>query len=177
MPVFNVNAWIGTVAVKFSPEPFLIERIFLPETFARDQEGIFAENTDCSGPDRSLCREAQCVYDMIRSYFDQGRPLETPWKWICLKGLTRLQRAVFKKTSEIPYGQVRTYGEIAALVERPGAARFVGNTMAANPWPLLIPCHRVIRSDRTVGGFGGGSAMKTRLIEHEADGKNTELAL
>ena len=60
-----------------------------------------------------------------------------------------------------------TYGGLAAAVGVPGGARAVGNVMAGNPFPLVIPCHRVIRSDGSLGGFGGGLPMKRALLEME----------
>jgi methylated-DNA-[protein]-cysteine S-methyltransferase len=60
-----------------------------------------------------------------------------------------------------------TYGGVAAMVGVAGGARAVGNVMAGNRFPLVIPCHRVIRSDGTLGGFGGGLAMKRALLERE----------
>jgi len=63
---------------------------------------------------------------------------------------------------------LRSYRDIAVAVGRPRAYRFVGTTLANNPFPILIPCHRVIRSDGSFGLFGGGSDMKRKLIELEA---------
>jgi methylated-DNA-[protein]-cysteine S-methyltransferase len=64
---------------------------------------------------------------------------------------------------------VRTYGDIAREIGYPGAARAVGNACAKNPVPLLVPCHRVVRSDGGVGGYSlrGGSALKRRLLAQE----------
>ncbi|UCD31652.1 MAG: methylated-DNA--[protein]-cysteine S-methyltransferase [Desulfobacterales bacterium] len=69
---------------------------------------------------------------------------------------------------DIPYGQLKSYKEIAAAIQRPRAYRFVGSTLAINPYPILIPCHRVIRSDSSFGRFGGGAELKRKLIEMEA---------
>jgi len=69
---------------------------------------------------------------------------------------------------QIPRGRVITYGGLAAAVGASRAARAVGNAMAANPIALIIPCHRVVRSNGCLGGFGGGGpAMKRRLLEQE----------
>jgi methylated-DNA-[protein]-cysteine S-methyltransferase len=61
-----------------------------------------------------------------------------------------------------------SYKTIAAAVDRPKAYRFVGTTLAINPFPILIPCHRVIRSDGAIGEYGGGSALKKWLIDLES---------
>jgi len=79
------------------------------------------------------------------------------------------ERLVLERLRRIPKGQVRTYGDIAREIGYPGAARAVGNACAKNPVPLLVPCHRVVRSDGGVGGYSlrGGAALKRRLLEQE----------
>jgi methylated-DNA-[protein]-cysteine S-methyltransferase len=79
------------------------------------------------------------------------------------------ERDVLQALLRIPAGQVRTYGEIARAVGDPGAARAVGTACSRNPLPLLIPCHRVVRSDGGLGGYSmrGGVALKRRLLEGE----------
>jgi methylated-DNA-[protein]-cysteine S-methyltransferase len=74
---------------------------------------------------------------------------------------------VVKQLNLLPYGRVRAYGEIAALLGRPGAARAVGNACGANPVPVVIPCHRVIRSDGSLGGYAGREHIKRDLLELE----------
>jgi methylated-DNA-[protein]-cysteine S-methyltransferase len=81
-----------------------------------------------------------------------------------VKGFTR---RVLQKCGKIPRGRVMTYGSLAANVRVPGGARAVGNAMAGNPFPLVIPCHRVIRTNGELGGFGGGLPMKRALLEME----------
>ncbi len=80
---------------------------------------------------------------------------------------TPFQQRVWKITRAIPRGQTRTYGEIAREFGSPGAARAVGQAMARNPWPMLVPCHRVVGHDGRLTGFGGGLAMKQHLLEME----------
>jgi len=81
--------------------------------------------------------------------------------------LTDFQRRVHEACAAIPYGSTMTYGELAAKVGHPGAARAVGQVMATNPVPLVHPCHRVLASGGGLGGFGGGLPMKRRLLELE----------
>jgi methylated-DNA-[protein]-cysteine S-methyltransferase len=76
-------------------------------------------------------------------------------------------RRVLQKNGEIPRGRVMTYGGLAASLGVPGGARAVGNVMAGNPFPLVIPCHRVIQSGGSLGGFGGGLSMKRSLLAME----------
>ncbi len=71
--------------------------------------------------------------------------------------------------SRIPYGQTVSYSELAKAVGRPGAARAVGNVCARNPLAVIIPCHRVVRADGSIGGFAGGSRMKERMLALERE--------
>jgi O-6-methylguanine DNA methyltransferase len=82
-----------------------------------------------------------------------------------LSGSTPFQRRVWKATMEIPYGQVRSYKWVAGKIGNPSACRAVGHALAANPLPVIIPCHRVIRSDGQPGGFGGRAGNVQTKIE------------
>jgi O-6-methylguanine DNA methyltransferase len=84
-----------------------------------------------------------------------------------LDSLGEFQRKVLEKCAEIPPGEIRPYGWIAAEIGNPGATRAVGTALGRNPIPLLIPCHRVVRSDGTIGNYAWGSAMKRQLLESE----------
>lgn len=84
-----------------------------------------------------------------------------------LSGLTEFSTQVLKETLGIPHGKVCTYWGLAARAGFPRAARAVGSVMAKNPFPLVIPCHRVVRADGTPGRFGGGADMKKRLLSRE----------
>ncbi|HSM74186.1 MAG TPA: methylated-DNA--[protein]-cysteine S-methyltransferase, partial [Desulfobacterales bacterium] len=68
------------------------------------------------------------------------------------------------------YGQIRTYREVAQAAGNPGAARAAGTALAKNPYPVLIPCHRVIRSDGSCGQFGGGTPLKRTMLALERQG-------
>jgi methylated-DNA-[protein]-cysteine S-methyltransferase len=81
--------------------------------------------------------------------------------------LTGFELKVLGRCARIPPGQVMTYSELAQAVGHPRAARAVGQVMAGNPYALLIPCHRVIGSDRSLHGFGGGLDMKEWLLARE----------
>jgi len=72
------------------------------------------------------------------------------------------QQAALQATFTIPYGETRTYGELAAQIGRPRAARAVGRAEATNPMPLVIPCHRVIGADGKLHGYGGGEGLPTK---------------
>jgi methylated-DNA-[protein]-cysteine S-methyltransferase len=84
-----------------------------------------------------------------------------------LRGLSAFQRAVLEKAREIPRGEVRPYAWLAKQIGRPRAVRAVGSALAKNPVPLLIPCHRVVRSDGSVGHYIFGSPAKRALLTFE----------
>ena len=86
---------------------------------------------------------------------------------LALRG-TPWQQAVWHAVRAIPFGETRTYGEIAAELGKPQAARAMGRANAMNPLPILIPCHRVIGANGTLTGFAGGLHIKQRLLAHEA---------
>jgi O-6-methylguanine DNA methyltransferase len=79
---------------------------------------------------------------------------------------TSFQSDVWKALRAISYGQVRTYGDVADAVNRPRAHRAVGNANHANPWPIVVPCHRVVASGG-LGGYGGGDQVKRYLLDLE----------
>jgi methylated-DNA-[protein]-cysteine S-methyltransferase len=81
---------------------------------------------------------------------------------------TGFQLRVWEALTEIPYGETRSYGEIAARVGRPDAVRAVGATNGRNPIAVIVPCHRVIGSDGSLVGYGGGLDRKRTLLELEA---------
>jgi len=99
-----------------------------------------------------------------------------------LRGVTPFRRRVYEVARTIAPGHTRSYGEVAALCGEPHAARAVGQALAHNPLPLIVPCHRVLAADGKSGGFSarGGAAMKLRLLELEgavpapADAAGTE---
>lgn len=124
-----------------------------------------------------------------RGHFGTKQPRQTPFIKRFLKGLGRyfngekvdlkykidlrdysaFERAVYKVLMAIPYGRVRTYQWVARKIGKPGASRAVGNALARNPLPIIIPCHRVIKSDGSLGYFSaiGGTELKEKLLKLE----------
>lgn len=94
-------------------------------------------------------------FSQVPVIFDQGTPL---------------QQRIWEACQKIPYGEVVTYGELATLAGRPGAARAVGSTMSKNQIPIIVPCHRVIAAGNKIGGFTNpaGIRFKQKLLELEA---------
>jgi methylated-DNA-[protein]-cysteine S-methyltransferase len=82
---------------------------------------------------------------------------------------TDFQKQVWSITRSIARGQTRTYGGIACEAGSPGSARAVGQAMARNPWPPIVPCHRVVGHDGRLTGFGGGLEMKRQMLEFERE--------
>jgi len=84
-----------------------------------------------------------------------------------LRGLSEFERATLEKATEIPRGEIRPYAWIAREIGRPGAVRAVGSALGRNPIPLLIPCHRIVRSDGRVGDYVFGTAEKETILRAE----------
>jgi methylated-DNA-[protein]-cysteine S-methyltransferase len=84
-----------------------------------------------------------------------------------LRGLTPFQERVLRSTSRIAYGDLATYKTIALAAGNERASRATGAAVGSNPIPIVVPCHRVIASDGTLGGYGGGLAVKRRLLALE----------
>ena len=80
---------------------------------------------------------------------------------------TDFEKSVWNELSRIPFGQTRSYSEIALAIGKPGAARAVGRANGANPIPIVVPCHRVIGANGSLTGFGGGLEVKSLLLEIE----------
>ena len=103
---------------------------------------------------------------LLDLYF-AGGPINFVELSVQLAHATDFQQQVWNTIRQIPYGEVRTYQWIADQIERPKSVRAIGNAVGANPASILIPCHRVIRSDGTLGGYGGGIDRKRRLLTLE----------
>lgn len=148
---------LGEVAVTFNVEG--VSSVDLSdETFPRRFTERFG---------RALFRaEAPSAWERhIGPAIDAGKPGKLP---IDLRSVTPFQEEVLRVAASIPRGEVRPYAWLAYEVARPGAVRAVGSTMARNPVPLIIPCHRVVRSDGRIGAYSlGGPHSKHDLLAHE----------
>jgi len=81
--------------------------------------------------------------------------------------MTKFELKVYKAVLTIPFGQTRTYKWVAQKIGCPGASRAVGQALKRNPYPLIIPCHRVIKSDNSLGGYSGGLRKKNMFLDLE----------
>lgn len=99
----------------------------------------------------------------LKEYFAGNR---TEFDLFFLCNGTEFQRLVWSKLSEIPYGKLVTYGQLAAAIGQPTACRAVANAVGQNPYLILLPCHRVVGADN-MGGFSAGIEAKEQLLKHE----------
>lgn len=89
---------------------------------------------------------------------------------------TPFEQRVWEELRQIPYGETTSYGELAARIGEPGAARAVGRANGRNPIPVIVPCHRVIGADGSLTGFGGGLECKRALLDLERGALSLRLA-
>lgn len=123
-------------------------------TFDRPQ-GISFRSSEAAGPAK---RE-------LEEYFSQGRK-----RFSCetsFPGGSEFERLVWNALREVPYGETRTYKWLADRIGHPRSCRAVGNALGKNPIPIIFPCHRIIESDGSLGGYSSGTDLKRRLIEME----------
>ena len=123
--------------------------------------GVNRADTPVKAPDTPLLQE--CVRQ-LRAYFNGSLTVfDLP---LNPQG-TLFRRKVWAALQQIPYGETRSYGQLAASLGCSGAARAVGGANHHNPISIIIPCHRVIGADGSLTGYGGGLAMKEWLLRHE----------
>jgi len=103
---------------------------------------------------------------LLKDYFN-GDSVDFGRLRLDLSGYTEFQSDVLEAVASIPSGEVRSYKQVAEMVGRPRAYRAVGNAVGNNRTPIVIPCHRVIRSDGSIGHFGGGVRLKRFLLRLE----------
>jgi O-6-methylguanine DNA methyltransferase len=117
------------------------------------------------------------IQQQIIAYFEGAYVNFSPDIPVLLDGFSEFQKAVLNACRSIKSGQTINYGELAKKLGRPLASRAVGNALAKNPLPLIIPCHRVIRSDGSLGNFSaiGGLSLKRKLLAHEQNCLSTAL--
>jgi len=114
----------------------------------------------------ATCSEIDVVADNIETFF-RGEDIRFSLEIVRMDLCSEFQQEVLRAEHGIPRGAVSTYQRIARHVGRPRGARAVGNALANNPFPIIIPCHRAIRTDLTIGGYQGGIIMKRTLLEME----------
>lgn len=141
-------------------------RLTLPQPAADKALVLISDLLPKSSADTASFRD---LIFRIGRYFE-GEKVEFPDE-LDLRSSTGFQRDVWRLTSAIPCGETRTYMWIAEELGRPGSVRAVGQALARNPLPIIIPCHRVVGSNGAIGGFSGGLEMKKRLLALESSAK------
>jgi methylated-DNA-[protein]-cysteine S-methyltransferase len=139
-------------------------------TLEVDEAGLCALRFGAQGtprPPRSAAEDAhlEATRRALKAYFAGKAPTLPP---LDLRG-TDFQLAVWRALLQIPWGETRSYGEVAARLGRPGAARAIGGANHENPIVILVPCHRVVAAKGALGGYAGGLETKRWLLAHEAD--------
>ncbi len=163
----DVPTAFGPAALIVVENPFRALAVCLPRSPEADIPPAFRA-LPLGDPDHPLAVQTA---RMLQGYFLGEGNLEAP-SWFDFTGVPELMRRVLLEVCRIPYGETRSYGEVAALAGKPGAARYVGGCMAGNPFPVFVPCHRVVRADGGLGGFGGGLELKRRMLAMEkGDGR------
>ena len=144
-----VNSPVGKWGVEGSEVG--VSRIVMPHEFTRASKGPIAQVVSSTA-------------DELSEYFAGER--RTFSLALARVDATDFQRDCWRALNDIPYGDVLTYGDVALAIGRPRAARAIGNAVHVNPWPILVPCHRVVASNG-MGGYGGGIEVKEFLLTLE----------
>lgn len=143
-----------------------VTAVQLPE----ESDELTAERVSGGAPAAEPPEAIGRVIAAITTLID-GSALDDDLTWVTLdmRGLSDFQRAVYDVARRIPPGSTRTYGEIATEIGLPGSARAVGRALGENPFPPVVPCHRVTAANGRTGGFsaGGGVTTKMRLLATE----------
>ena len=153
---------VGVIWTRLNDKPEIV-RILLskPGLSAQDQVSELYPNSQPSS-----CAEIDDVTIAIKGLLE-GEEIEFSLDIADLSLCTEFQQLVLRAEHRIPRGSISTYQLIAKYLGKRNGARAVGNALANNPFPLIVPCHRAIRSDRHLGGYQGGLEMKRALLEKE----------
>jgi methylated-DNA-[protein]-cysteine S-methyltransferase len=152
------------------PRGFCVHRIFLPCDHKR-LKSLISQRYPQSKP--GFCSAVDTLGKKIIYYF-KGVPCTFPLQNLAFEQCSPFQKKVLLAEYQVPRGWVTTYGRIASHLQIPGGARAVGGALSHNPFPIVIPCHRTIKSSGDIGGFGGelpgfslGSKLKQILLKLE----------
>lgn len=162
-----INLSFGQAGLVWRPEkhPFL-SRVVLPENHLSTRSVIRKFFPDAQEKSNERIHE---ICRLLKEY-DQGKDVIFSLQECELSRRDDFYSRVWTETANIPRGKVRTYGQVARNISSPRAARAVGTALAGNPLPLIVPCHRVVRADGNLSGFGGGKEqawIKRHLLERE----------
>lgn len=138
-------------------------RIALP---GEDQDAVLAALAARVGPVAHRPDALTAASRELEEYFAGARrTFDHPLDWRLTSGF---RRTVLHRLRDVPFGTTQSYTRLAAAAGNPGAVRATGTACATNPLPIVVPCHRVVRSDGSIGRYGGGAAMKAALLAMES---------
>jgi len=156
---FNTNmGWVGILG---SAKGLL--RTTLPQHSAQEARQLLGDGVNNAVWSHNLF---DVLVERFKTYFSGGK-MAFPDE-LDLSAATPFQRKVWEITRLIPYGETKSYTWVAEQIKKPEAARAVGQALARNPLPIIIPCHRVLTIDGRLGGFSGGVEIKRHLLHLEA---------
>ncbi|GAI81218.1 unnamed protein product [marine sediment metagenome] len=160
-----MQSQFGEVGIvwKVKNKEVMITRVFLPESGKKIKYIIKKLYPDAVLGSVSIINK---ICKKLENFL-KGKPIEFSLNNIDLTQLHNFQKKVLVFEKQIPYGWVSTYGRLAKKIGVPRASRAVGQALARNPFPIIIPCHRVIKANGSLGGFQGGLKLKRNLLELE----------
>ena len=142
----------------------LIGTVSITEDGDGNITGLYLPNCNLPAMDDRLTRSLEEASVQVNEYLSgKRRSFDLPLSY----DVSEFREAVLEAIMDIPYGETRTYSEIASDAGSPRAARAVGTACAENPIPIIIPCHRVVPASGGIGSYAGGSAMKQKLLDLE----------
>ena len=152
---------IGTLALASSERGLVY--VGLPRSSGAGLAGFLARRFPRCRRRRAYAPHRDAIRQLLEYLDGKRRSFDLD---LDLRG-TPFQLRVWRALQDIPYGETRSYGEVAAAIGQSGASRAVGMANGANPIPLIVPCHRVIAAGGRIGGYGGGVRLKQRLLAME----------
>jgi len=155
------NTEMGWVGVLGSATGLI--RATLPQRSSQEARRLLGDYINYATPDPHFFAD---LVERLRAYFGGHRTLFPDE--LDLSQATAFQREVWEITRLIPYGKTRSYTWVAEQTGKPRAVRAVGQALARNPLPIIVPCHRVVAKDDRPGGYSGGVVMKKRLLYLES---------
>lgn len=162
------NSPIGEISIIWSNNPFKIEEIILsnPQKTSNEIANDKYPNAQLKKAPKKLKR----IIKELNKYFNE-KEAHFSLDYLNLDKLSDFQRKVLIAEFNTKKGTVNSYGQLAKTVDNPKAYRAVGSALSKNPFPIIIPCHRTVKSDRTIGGFGGvKSGLESKKILLELEG-------
>ncbi|UCD04972.1 MAG: methylated-DNA--[protein]-cysteine S-methyltransferase [candidate division WOR-3 bacterium] len=158
----RVRSNFGQMLIVWRPADCRVLRIFLPKQLRLFETLLRNSAITAALPGRPVRAMCRGISGLLR-----GRPVVFDLDVLDWSVTSFFQKRVLLAECNIPGGKVSTYSRIASKIGSSSAARAVGNALAKNPFPLVIPCHRAIRNDGSLGGYAGGIDMKKKLLELE----------